>query len=139
MCALFSLIVFSPLVRRPRGIQGGRSAYGGGRHPRRRRTKKWPPPLLRVCPSSPSGSATGSGPTTMRTSLSSSTPASGTGVRLIYTEALIGGPQHRIWISRNAHIPCHRFGNSYVDFKMVPCRMFSFSERPLIPKIVSAL
>ena len=33
--------------------------------------------------------------------------------------ALMGGPQYRMSILRNPHVPCHYFGNFHVDFKNV--------------------
>ena len=37
--------------------------------------------------------------------------------------ALDGGPQCRLSILRNAHVPCNYFFNFHVDFKKALCRM----------------
>ena len=36
---------------------------------------------------------------------------------------LTGGPQCRMSILRNGHVPCHYFYNFHVEFEMVPCHM----------------
>ena len=40
----------------------------------------------------------------------------------------MGGPQCRLSILRNDHVPCHYFCNVHGDFKKVLCRMSNLKD-----------